>query len=101
MGYIKEPKGVDLVVGAGELTEEDTIYIRQAIAAYKKNKAKIDRVEIGSYLGKAYKQGSYVARPQTLSIKANDGKVHLFKVSPAASKALPHGIKKRKNNNFL
>jgi len=38
MGYIKEPKGIDLVVGPSELTKQDTTCIRLAISAYKNKK---------------------------------------------------------------
>lgn len=41
MGYIKEPKGIDLVVGPSELTEADTTRIRLAISAYKSDKSKV------------------------------------------------------------
>ncbi len=35
MGYIKEPKGVDLVVGPHVVTTEDRTIISEAIAHYK------------------------------------------------------------------
>ena len=36
MGYIKEPKGVDLVIGPSVLTEQDKKMISEIIANYKK-----------------------------------------------------------------
>ena len=36
MGYIKEPKGIDLVVGPSELTEQDRKMISEIIANYKR-----------------------------------------------------------------
>jgi len=35
MGYIKEPKGVDLVIGPSVLTEQDRKMISEIIANYK------------------------------------------------------------------
>jgi hypothetical protein len=35
MGYIKEPKGVDFVVGPHVITDEDRKIISEAIAHYK------------------------------------------------------------------
>lgn len=43
MGLVKEPKGVDLVVGHSILTEEDKKIISEAIATFKKT-GKIPRV---------------------------------------------------------
>lgn len=37
MGYVKEPKGVDLVVEPHIVTEEDRKVISEAIAYYKAN----------------------------------------------------------------
>jgi hypothetical protein len=41
MGYIKDPEGVDLIVGPSILTEQDKMMISEIIANYKKtgNKA--------------------------------------------------------------
>lgn len=36
MGYIIEPKGVDLIVAPGVLTVEDTKSIRSAISEYRR-----------------------------------------------------------------
>ena len=36
MGYIKEPKGVDLVIGPSVLTEQDRLMISEIIATYKR-----------------------------------------------------------------
>ena len=36
MGYIKEPKGVDLVIGPSVLTDQDRKMISQIIANYKR-----------------------------------------------------------------
>ncbi len=36
MGYIKEPKGVDLVIGPSVLTEQDRKIISEIIANYKR-----------------------------------------------------------------
>lgn len=36
MGYIKEPKGIDLVVAPSVLTEEDRKRISEIIAIYKR-----------------------------------------------------------------
>lgn len=36
MGLIKEPKGIDLVVGPSVLTEQERLLISQIIAAYKR-----------------------------------------------------------------
>jgi hypothetical protein len=36
MGYIKDPEGVDLVVGPSILTEQDKVMISEIIANYKK-----------------------------------------------------------------
>jgi hypothetical protein len=35
MGYIKEPEGIDLVVGPSILTEQDKLMISNVIANYK------------------------------------------------------------------
>jgi hypothetical protein len=36
MGYIKEPKGVDLIIGPSTLTERDKKKISEIIAYYKR-----------------------------------------------------------------
>ncbi|MDZ4810393.1 MAG: hypothetical protein SGI96_19320 [Bacteroidota bacterium] len=36
MGYVKEPKGVDLVIGPSVLTEQDKKMISEIIAHYKR-----------------------------------------------------------------
>ncbi len=36
MGYIKEPKGVDLIIGPATLTERDKKKISEIIAHYKR-----------------------------------------------------------------
>ena len=36
MGYIKEPKGVDLVIGPSVLTDQDRKMISEIIANYKR-----------------------------------------------------------------
>ena len=36
MGYIKEPKGVDLIIGPSALTERDKKMISEIIAHYKR-----------------------------------------------------------------
>jgi hypothetical protein len=36
MGYIKEPKGVDLIIGPSTLTERDKKKISEIIAHYKR-----------------------------------------------------------------
>lgn len=38
MGYIKEPKGIDFIVGPTTLTENDTNMIKEAIVAYKRRR---------------------------------------------------------------
>ena len=38
MGYIKEPKGIDFIVGPTTLTEEDANLIKEAIVAYKRRR---------------------------------------------------------------
>ena len=48
MGYIKEPKGVDLVIGPSVLTEQDRKMISEIIANYKRTgrmPAKIKRAD--------------------------------------------------------
>ncbi|MEO8147393.1 MAG: hypothetical protein ABI723_07140 [Bacteroidia bacterium] len=49
MGFIKEPKGVDLVIGPSVLTEQDTKMISEIIVHYKrtgKTPNKTQRAEI-------------------------------------------------------
>ena len=36
MGYIKEPKGIDLLIGHSHLTEQDRKMISEIIANYKR-----------------------------------------------------------------
>jgi len=45
MGYIREPKNVDLVVGPSVFTEETRKKITQAIAQYKKTGEKPNSVD--------------------------------------------------------
>jgi hypothetical protein len=40
MGYIKDPEGIDLVVGPSILTAEDKMMISEIIADYKKTGSK-------------------------------------------------------------
>lgn len=83
MGYIKEPKGIDLVVGPSELTEQDTNCIRLAISAYKNKKTagKFSSIKEEQSMVKESLQSSYVSLPQTLAIKAKDGRIHMLKVT--------------------
>jgi hypothetical protein len=46
MGYVKEPKNVDLVVGPSILTEDTKDNIARAIAQYRETGKKPDSVEI-------------------------------------------------------
>ena len=41
MGYIKDPEGIDLVVGPSILTAQDKLMISEIIANYKKTGKKI------------------------------------------------------------
>lgn len=50
MGYIKEPKNVDLVVGPSILTEDTKKHIAQAIARYHKTGRKPVSVEISTQM---------------------------------------------------
>jgi hypothetical protein len=44
MGIVREPKGVDLIVGPSKLTKEDLKIISDTIAAFKKT-GKIPRIK--------------------------------------------------------
>ena len=49
MGYVREPKNVDLVVGPSILTEDTKNKIAQAIAQYRETGKKPDSVEIAAH----------------------------------------------------
>jgi hypothetical protein len=46
MAHVREPEGVDLVVGPSILTEKDKLEISEAIARYKKSKRKTKKAVI-------------------------------------------------------
>ena len=46
MAHVREPEGVDLVVGPSILTEKDKLEISEAIARYKKSKRKTTKAVI-------------------------------------------------------
>ena len=61
MGYIKEPKNIDLVVGPSVLTDESKKRIAQVIAQYKKSGQKATNiafvtqgsVQVSTHIGRA------------------------------------------------
>jgi hypothetical protein len=65
MGYIREPKNVDLVVGPSILTEDTKKHIAQAIAQYHKTGRKPVSVEINTQTaGSARRAKSTKSRAQ-------------------------------------
>ncbi|RKR84656.1 hypothetical protein BDD43_4905 [Mucilaginibacter gracilis] len=64
MGYIREPKNVDLVVGPSILTEDTKKHIAQAIAQYHKTGRKPVSVEITQTAGSASRAKSTKSRAQ-------------------------------------
>jgi len=70
MGYIREPKNIDLVVAPSVLTEDTKNNIRQAIAQYKKTGEKPESVvfviqgsvKISTHIGRSKPAESKPAR---------------------------------------
>jgi hypothetical protein len=71
MGYIREPKDVDLVVAPSVLTEETKNKIEQAIAQYKKSGQKPISVEFVTQ--GSIKMSTHIGRTKSAVTQPDDG----------------------------
>lgn len=76
MGLVKEPEGVDFIVGPSILTEKDRTSIRNAIATYKRDKRKKNQLQRGKVAIAVSSKSGYVATPTFIMVKADDSRYH-------------------------
>lgn len=83
MGFVKEPEGVDFIVGPSVLTEEDRTSIRNTIAAYKRDKRRKNQLQGGKVAIAVSSKLGYVAAPTFIKVKTDDGRYHRVVSQPS------------------
>jgi len=66
MGYIREPRGIDFVVGPSQRTPEDMKAIQRAIAAFRKSKENPNNAVAAYTVSR--RQGKSVSKSSTLTV---------------------------------